>query len=88
MTEEQSIFNRFGQIRDDLDQVQVAPDRQPALDALIAAQLLAEQSEAEYKRVEALLHQAARQRAEIAAKVPRSSFMDEHRAAVAAFGRR
>lgn len=85
---EDSIFNKYGTIRDDLDKVQVSADRRPALDALIAAQAMTEQCESELKTAEATLHDAVRRRNDIASKVPRPSFMDAWRASVAAFGKR
>lgn len=75
MTEE-SIFNSKGQIRGDLDKVKVPEDRRPALDALIAAQAMTEQVEAEYKAAETTLHAAVRRRNDIASRVPRKSFME------------
>jgi hypothetical protein len=72
-----SIFTNNGTIRDDLDKLKVSPERQPALDALMAAQLMTAQTEAELKATEALLAAAVRARNDIAAKIPRRSFNDE-----------
>ena len=74
---EDSIFASNGTIRDDLDKLTVSAERQPALDALMAAQLMTAQTEAELKATEALLAAAVRARNEIAAKIPRRSFYDE-----------
>ncbi len=82
MEQEPSIFTKYGTIRSDLDKVQVSADRRPALDALQAAQLLTQQTENEFKAAEAALTAAVRRRNDIAAKVPRPSFMDEWRASV------
>ncbi len=79
---EQSIFDKFGQIRADLDQIQVAPERQAALDALQAAQLMCETGEKERKAAELALTAAVRKRNDIAAKLPRGNFRDEWRASV------
>ena len=76
MTTEQSIFNSKGQIRGDLDKIEVSADRRPALDALIAAQAMTEQVESEFKTAESALTAAVRRRNDIAAKVPRPTFMD------------
>jgi hypothetical protein len=80
---EQSIFTAKGTIRADLDKMEVSEDRRPALDALQAAQLMCEQTEAEFKAAEAAVTATVRHRNDIAAKVPRGSFMDEWRASVA-----
>ncbi len=85
---EQSIFTKYGTVRTDLDQVQVAPERQAALDALQAAALMCETSEREHKAAELALTAVVRARNIIAAKIPRSSFRDEWKASVAAFGKR
>ena len=86
----ESIFNKFGQVRSDLDKIEVPADRQLALDALQAAQLMTEQTEAEFKSAEAADTAAVRRRNAIASKIPQGSFMDEWRASVAAYnqGRR
>ena len=77
---EQSIFNARGGIRSDLDKMEVSPERRPALDALMAAQLMCEQTEAELKSAEATVTAAVRHRNDVASKIPRGSFMDEWRA--------
>jgi hypothetical protein len=77
MKMEDSIFDNGGTIRTDLDTLEVSPERRPALDALIAAQHLAEAVESEFKRAEAMVTDAVRHRNTIAAKVPRRSFHDE-----------
>jgi hypothetical protein len=76
---ENSIFTKFGTVRTDLDTIKVAPERQPALDALVAAQLMCEASERELKEAEGVLTAAVRRRNDIAAKVPRTTFSDELR---------
>jgi hypothetical protein len=77
---EQSIFDNAGRIRTDLDKLEVSAERRPALDALMAAQLMTTQTEAEQKMAEKLLAAAVRARNEIAAKMPRTTFQDELRA--------
>ncbi len=85
MTEE-SIFNSKGQIRGDLDKVKVPEDRRPALDALIAAQAMTEQVEAEYKAAELALTAAVRKRDDIAHRVPRTTFLEELRNSIRQYG--
>jgi hypothetical protein len=76
MTED-SIFTNSGTIRRDFDKMEVSPERRPALDALAAAQLMCEQTEAEFKSAETAVTAAVRRRNDIAAKIPRRSFRDE-----------
>lgn len=76
-----NIFNERGMLRTDLENLTVPPERRDAFDALVAAVRGAEAAEEDVKRKDAAVAEAVRTYDRAVATYPRSTFMDEWRAA-------
>jgi hypothetical protein len=79
MNKNESVFDARGMLRADIDQVQVAPERQPVLAALVTAVRAAEAAEADVKLKDAAVAAAVKVHDRAVAALPKSTFLDEHR---------
>jgi hypothetical protein len=82
-----NIFKSNGQIDASIDPLEIPDDRRGAFTALVAAQAACEQTEADEKVANDAVAEAVKVHDRASAAVPRSTFLQEHRAAVAAWGR-
>jgi hypothetical protein len=83
-----NIFLSNGRINPDIDPSEIPEARRAQFIALVSAQHGCERAESEEKIANDAVAAAVRIHDHAHAAVPRSTFLDEHRAAVAAWGRR
>ena len=73
------IFDSSGHVNADLDPATIHPDRRPQYIALVAAQELSDQAEADLKSANDAVVECVREHDHAQAALPKTTFLDEWR---------